>query len=149
MDGLITIDGNDMNVAPSLIRVNEGSTLVMHDFVALTGAASNNQIVTILGTFIMYGGSITNAPMGNNVILAMFGSGRFYMHGGSITGNSTTGVELAGDDSFFRITYGEISGNARNLIGTGTAQHGNDALGWTDFLPPVYDNIVVTDGVLQ
>ena len=71
------------------------------------------------------------------------------MHGGSITGNSNVGVELLGSDTFFRITNGEISGNATNLIGTGTAQHGNDALGWTYFLPPVYDNIVVTDGVLQ
>jgi len=96
--------------------VNDGVKLVLDNNITLQGASNNIlPLVRILsgGELEMKAGSkITGA--GHGAVGVDGGGGKFTMNGGTISGNTGTGVSVGGT---FTMNAGEISGNTANFGG--------------------------------
>ena len=125
MAGSITIDGNSVNNAWSIIGVSAYATLEMNDGVTLTGNITDGSggavHVSNGGTFIMHGGVISYnhaAAQGGGVYVA--NDGRFEKTGGDISSTNTAysyrdgnAVFLSGVD-FDRYYNGPVRGTPEN-----------------------------------
>ena len=112
MGGTITLDGGGTTSAGPIIRLIWSGNLVMHDGVILTG---NNSTVT--GGAVLVEGEFD----------------RFYMHGGTITGNTaTSGGGVHVEEGTFIMSGGSITGNYNNTNAPGewadVAMSGNTAV---------------------
>jgi len=90
MKGRITLDGNLIPQAESLIYTSNFSTLNIYEGVTLTkNIATNGGAVNINnGSFYMYGGDITENTANNGGGLYVGNGGFFSMYGGVITENT-------------------------------------------------------------
>ncbi len=104
------------------VSVAKDGTLYMHGDTELTGHGVRGMHVA--GTAHMYDGSIHGWNGTKNVGggVQVFAGGNFYMHGGSISGNSAKtnggGVYVAGK-STFHMDGGSINGNNAKISGGG------------------------------
>ncbi len=115
-----TIDGGTSQTNP-LFRVNNGVSLTITD--SQTGGnlcnAGTNPTVSVNegGSLTLAGGTINAQASG----VFMWG-GNFNMTGGTITGGSSNGVYLNGDNVSFTMTGGTITGNETGVnVGSANA----------------------------
>ena len=117
----ITLQGHNGN-SSSLVFVNSGGTLQMHEGSIITGNGSAGVSVAG-GTFYLTGGTVsgnTNYSDGNGGGVSVQ-NGNFGMYSGIISGNTSEyggGVYISSNSSF-AMSGGEIYGNTAGMFGGG------------------------------
>ncbi len=127
---------NYSGIMSEMIEVAEGSTLNLYDCgkkytgtidgtKLASGTATRPMLVSVYGTFNMYGGRLTNAYRGSEgSAVTVFDSGTFNLYDGSIDHNTSGlygAVTTMGADSRFNMYGGTIENNTSN--GKGAAIH--------------------------
>jgi alpha-tubulin suppressor-like RCC1 family protein/uncharacterized protein YjdB len=133
--GILTLNGNKEEAAPNRMGVYTGGNFTMNKGVTITGfnnSGSNGSggVYVISGgiTFTMYGGTITGNTASGMGGGGVWNNGTFTMSGGTITGNTASGNNGYGGGVYnsgnFTMSGGEISDNKVNYGGGGVNSSG-------------------------